>query len=129
MDFWQVNAPPELESSLPQGPCFNRDYAGTLVQRAALPERACNTDLEPQWEGSHSWFLQANMLANKSEAIHEVVWGRQGTSEGGEGAGKGEGFVEMLRPGDRIIVWVRATRMNWANKVKSVKMEVRYTIL
>lgn len=128
-DCWDENTPPEIGSSSTEGLYFDRYGPNILIQRAAIPERSNNTDLEPQWEGSHSWFLQANHMANVNPVIHEIVWGREGEWEGGEGSGKGEGFVENLEPGDRIAVWARATRRGWENRVSRVKVDIRYTVL
>ena len=126
---WDTNGPPEAKALPTSSSYFCCLQPIVLVERAAIPERSVNTDREPQWEGSHSWFLQANNMASKTEATHEIVWGREGEWEGGEGAGNGEGFVKKLQPGDRIAVWARATRGMWENHISSVKVDIRYTVL
>jgi hypothetical protein len=67
-------------------------------------------------EGKNSWWLQGNLVA-KSTSVFEgemvkryrVVWGSASNprSEGNEGAGKGEGFVDSLQKGDIIAIWAR----------------------
>ncbi len=57
-------------------------------------------------EGDFAWYLQGNRVASGREEYH-VLWS-ENMSEGNEGAGKGEGFLQELKEGDRVIVWARA---------------------
>jgi len=70
----------------------------------------------PHTSHSNVWTVQSNVRASDKEREHEVVWmkGRDSvkpieqTSVGKTGAGDGRGFVEELRPGDRVAFYVRA---------------------
>ncbi|KAF1957312.1 hypothetical protein CC80DRAFT_524895 [Byssothecium circinans] len=88
-------------------------------------------------EGTHAWWLQGNQVARSTSIFegemvkrYRVVWGcaANPTWEGNEGAGRGEGFVDGLKEGDRIAVWARAKRRGWENHVFGVRVVVRYTI-
>ncbi|KAF2238623.1 hypothetical protein EV356DRAFT_529077 [Viridothelium virens] len=121
--------PAEYRDSSPTGLHFDSHSGAKLVERTTMTERVRDADREPQWEGSHTWFLHANRVAYKNDVTTEVVWHRGGNWEGAEDAGNGQGFIETLKPRDRIVVWVRATRRGWANKVANVKVDVKYKIL
>jgi hypothetical protein len=57
-------------------------------------------------EGGLAWYLQGNCVANPL-TTYNVLWTRDGF-EGNEGTGNGEGFLEALEKGDRLLVWARA---------------------
>lgn len=59
-------------------------------------------------EGDLAWYLQGNRVATqgRSEDYH-IIWTHD-ECEGNEGAGRGEGFLNELREGDRLLVWARA---------------------
>ncbi|KAF2474454.1 uncharacterized protein BDR25DRAFT_281405 [Lindgomyces ingoldianus] len=88
-------------------------------------------------EGRLAWWLQGNQVARGTEVFdgdmvkrYRVVWGckKNPRWQGNEGAGKGDGFVDSLRTGDVVGVWVRAKRRGWENRVCGVRMTLRYTI-
>jgi hypothetical protein len=56
-------------------------------------------------EDNFAWYLQGNKVAAKR--IYNVVWAEEPWA-GNEGSGTGEGFLEALQEGDRILVWARA---------------------
>jgi hypothetical protein len=61
-------------------------------------------------EGDYAWYLQGNRVMAGSQDYH-IVWEDSGLSEvneGNEGAGSGEGFLDALRQGDRVLIWARA---------------------
>jgi hypothetical protein len=58
-------------------------------------------------EGCYAWYLQGNRVADETPAIYSVIWSKFKEPVIGPGAGDGKGFVEMLQPGDRILVWGR----------------------
>lgn len=63
-------------------------------------------------EGALAWYLQGNRVATGGKVEGYVVrWTREGC-EGNEGCGSGEGFLEELREGDRVLVWARA-KVSW----------------
>ncbi|KAF1974505.1 hypothetical protein BU23DRAFT_598226 [Bimuria novae-zelandiae CBS 107.79] len=84
-------------------------------------------------EGTYAWYLQGNPVVSGSHNVneldmeHRVRW-EGAHSEGNEGAGKGEGFVDCLRDGDWIVLWARVKRQGWENHVYSANISVRYTI-
>ena len=128
-DSWNHEAAPEFCDDCSQDLYIHRQGTNRLVERAPMSSRPRRTDPQPQWDGSHSWFLLANKMAEPKETVQEIVWKRQGQWEGDEVAGKGEGFVEMLKPGDRIAIWTRAARLNWANQIRSAKIDVKYMVM
>jgi hypothetical protein len=87
----------------------NRVYCPEMM-KVTWPEDMTGEDPNLD-EGKHSWYLQGNMVAKgtsvfKGEMVkrYHVVWGSKHNPRfvGNEGAGKGEGFVDSLRPGDVI---------------------------
>jgi hypothetical protein len=79
------------------------DQGWHLVKRPESAEQG------PQdGEGDFAWYLQGNQVAVSREGLkYRVVWAENG-NEGNEGAGSGEGFLQELQDGDRILVWARA---------------------
>lgn len=77
------------------------DQGWTLVKRGESAKQG------PQdGEGDFAWYLQGNRVAVGIDE-YRVVWTENG-QEGNEGAGCGEGFLQELTEGDRILVWARA---------------------
>jgi hypothetical protein len=54
------------------------------------------------------WHIQSNVCARSQEMVHRVEWRPGEVQEMRPGRGIGKAFVEKLRPGDRVGVWVRA---------------------
>lgn len=54
------------------------------------------------------WHIQSNVCARSQEMVHRVEWRPGEVQEMQPGRGIGKAFVEKLRPGDRVGVWVRA---------------------
>ncbi|KAL9078840.1 MAG: hypothetical protein Q9157_002244 [Trypethelium eluteriae] len=128
-ESWDPRSNPEFGSSQPKGIFFNRHKTHGLVERVPMPERCEGPLTQVQYEGSHSWFLLANRVAYNDWARHEVIWRAKGEWEGNGAVGSGDGFVEKLRPGDRIGLWIRASKFIWVNKIRNARVEVRYTVL
>ncbi|KAI1514948.1 hypothetical protein PtrSN002B_007942 [Pyrenophora tritici-repentis] len=78
-----------------------------------------------QRKDEYAWNVQVNRVSGPSEK-YLVVWGRDGVSEGNEGKGDGEGFVEELKDGDRLIVWARARYPGWQCIVETVDVVVYF---
>lgn len=96
--FRDLNCPRDLQERLGQ-------QGFKLVSR---PERA---DFGPQGgEGHVAWWLQGNQVAIHNADPYTITWGRGSweAAEDNEGAGHGDGLVEMLQEGDRLLVWARA---------------------
>ena len=79
-------------------------------------------------EESIVWHIQSNVCASDREREHEVCWIKNKESESDPGAGKGEEFLETLRPGDCIGVWARARYPGWANFVEEVDVEIKVKV-
>ncbi|KAF9044285.1 hypothetical protein BJ165DRAFT_1480239 [Panaeolus papilionaceus] len=83
-----------------------------------------------------SWTIQLNLRANGEFEEHAVVWRwddeldivNENRRLDEEGIGQGAGFVEALGKGDRIAVMARARYPGWVNFVKSVTIQVFYSI-
>lgn len=100
---------------------FHKNMVGRgwfLVKR---PEKALQGPQDG--EGDFAWYLQGNRVVDRED--YRIIWGADG-SEGNEGAGSGEGFIEELKDGDRILVWARAKWHGWQCIVESIKVTVRY---
>jgi hypothetical protein len=87
----------------------------TLVKR---PESAKQGPQDG--EGGFAWYLQGNRVAVGIDE-YRVVW-TEDDKEGNEGAGSGEGFLQELKEGDRILVWARAMVRLLSCKVASAKL-------
>ncbi|KAF8466732.1 hypothetical protein BDZ91DRAFT_657652 [Kalaharituber pfeilii] len=74
------------------------------------------------------WVVQRNARANSEEREHVVEW-RKGARERpgwpADGKGSGEGFVEALKEGDRVVLIGRAMYPAWVNYVRGAEVEVR----
>jgi hypothetical protein len=100
-------------------------------------------------EGCYAWYLQGNRVADETPTIYSVTWSKFGEPIIGPGAGDGKGFIEMLQPGDRIVVWGRTKvidrynklsqsfneplilciqRLRWENHVHEVHVDIRVDI-
>lgn len=75
-----------------------------------LVERPASAKRYPQDESDkYAWYLQGNKVAVARPLTHNVIWSvAENETEGNEGAGKGDGFLDELRAGDRVLVWARA---------------------
>ena len=99
--------------------------------------------------GTKRWVVQRNLVASSTVREYRVVWKDDDceTLEGKElleGCGCGTGFLDALRPGDRIAVVARAKvrdqlphrltsdddfqEWGWENHVHGVSVEIMYSI-
>lgn len=59
-------------------------------------------------EGDLAWYLQGNRVATQGRlGEYDVLWTRDGY-RGNEGSGRGDGFLDELKKGDRLLIWARA---------------------
>jgi hypothetical protein len=79
---------------------FLQNLSLTLATRPDSAEHWPQGKEEP-----FAWFLQANKVASRPNT-YKIIWG-QGRTEGNEGAGSGQGFLEELKENDRIVMWAR----------------------
>ncbi|TFK66479.1 hypothetical protein BDN72DRAFT_146317 [Pluteus cervinus] len=76
-----------------------------------------------------SWVIQRNKRADHKYRRHEIVW-TQGCNfewDGTVGGGTGEGFVDALRPGDKITIVAHAEYLGSVNKIKYAEVEVVFS--
>ncbi|KAF1839554.1 hypothetical protein BDW02DRAFT_584816 [Decorospora gaudefroyi] len=91
-----------------------------------LVKRPQRVEQGPQGgEGDCAWFLQGNRVVTGNQD-YRIVWSEFGRDEGDEGAGSGEGFVQALQDGDRVLVWARAKWHGWQCIVEKVDVIVSY---
>jgi hypothetical protein len=87
----------------------------------AEAEQECARYMRPwsEKEGQFAWYLQGNRVARgvstfSGEMVprYTIVWSSESNpnprSEGNEGSGDGQGFVDSLQQGDWIVIWARA---------------------
>lgn len=89
-----ISSPRDLQAAM-------ADCGSSLVKR---PESALQGPQDG--EGHLAWYLQGNRVAGGKEEYH-ITWTEAG-SQGNSGAGTGEGFVQELKDGDRMLIWARA---------------------
>ncbi|KAH9900880.1 hypothetical protein C8Q73DRAFT_786310 [Cubamyces lactineus] len=81
---------------------------------------------------SYTWFVQRNRAAQGDFAQYCIQWTAGGhmdpTDAEDAGHGTGVGFIESLRPGDRIGLWIRAQYPGWANLMRSASVDVLYDV-
>ncbi|KAJ4339869.1 hypothetical protein N0V95_007648 [Ascochyta clinopodiicola] len=74
-----------------------------------LVERPGYAEQGPQGgEGDLAWYLQGNRVATQGRLEeYDVLWTHDGHGDS-EGSGTGDGFLQNLKDGDRLLVWARA---------------------
>ncbi|KAJ3575024.1 hypothetical protein NP233_g1367 [Leucocoprinus birnbaumii] len=95
--------------------------------------------LSPYKLRTKRWLVQMNAQASRHIRTHTVTWSRSTSfntsGDGGlneeeydekTGSGRGLGFVEALRAGDRIALVARALYPGWENNVYEAEIEVAY---
>ncbi|KAF9701174.1 hypothetical protein EKO04_000784 [Ascochyta lentis] len=92
-----------------------------------LVERPEYAEQGPQGgEGELAWYLQGNRVATQGRLEeYDVLWTHEG-HEGNEGSGTGDGFLQELKDGDRMLVWARAKWPGWQCVVESVNVTIYY---
>ncbi|KAL1602738.1 hypothetical protein SLS60_006159 [Paraconiothyrium brasiliense] len=126
--------PGPLFLTLDKLPFWDREYHNPQeLQDHLLPrghklvdERPLSASVGPQeGESPIAWYLQGNKVAQRQYIDYRVVW-TPGDWEGSQGTGTGEGFFDVLKEGDSVLVWARAKYPGWRCEVDSIKMTVRY---
>ncbi|RPD66617.1 hypothetical protein L227DRAFT_649307 [Lentinus tigrinus ALCF2SS1-6] len=88
-------------------------------------------DLVPNGD-SFVWRVQGNRVAAREFEQHVIEWraGEQMDAAEAEehGHGTGVGFVEALRPGDRVGLWMRAMYGGWRNTIAGATVFLMYDV-
>ena len=79
-----------------------------------------------------SWDVQSNRVAGRDYEKYTVEW-RAGEPADTElarsrGEGEGRGFVDALRPGDRVGLLMRAQFLGWQNTLRHASVELMYEV-
>ncbi|KAH9915770.1 uncharacterized protein BXZ73DRAFT_92559 [Epithele typhae] len=89
------------------------------VQKALRDDRV-GWELVPNSSGCVTWRVQNNRWLPGKTLDPGVV--------DAEGHGGGGGFVDALRPGDVVVLWMRAMFPGWANHLKEADVEIVYDV-
>ena len=76
------------------------------------------------------WHVQANRMAKFGFKRHVVEWrsGEVTKPENVNESGSGAGFLDSLRPGDRVGLWMRAMHAGWDNYLKEASIKLLYDV-
>jgi hypothetical protein len=95
----------------------HRLHCDETINATASDHGPLDSRSQSKKEGEYAWYLQGNEVAKGPSVFdgemvrrYNVVWSSALTPRwvGNEGSGRGEGFVDALQEGDRILVWARA---------------------
>ncbi|KAI8961367.1 hypothetical protein F5Y11DRAFT_326356 [Daldinia sp. FL1419] len=102
------------------------------------PESAAEALRERGWcfvaaeDGRIEWSVCNNSEASNDFQEYEVEWTRgvQGEVDDCFGLpGKGDGFLELLKPGYIVVLWVRTGMRCWVNRIRAATIEIEYELL
>ncbi|KAJ8119875.1 hypothetical protein ONZ43_g3271 [Nemania bipapillata] len=81
--------------------------------------------------GAVVWRVHNNVTASHEYRHYKVDWVAGVPTEVGDprAMGDGEGFLELLRPNDVIVLWARAEEQAWVNKTRGATIEIEYEVL
>ncbi|KAF3047462.1 hypothetical protein E8E12_007714 [Didymella heteroderae] len=126
LDDYRTRLPPScwLDSVFESPQSFQHHITPRGWQLARRPKFA---EQGPQGgEGDLAWYLQGNRVATQGHAEeYDITW-TQHTHVGNEGSGTGDGFLDELRDGDRLLIWARAKWPGWQCIVEHVDVTVYY---
>lgn len=93
--------------------------------------REMNWSLVPNG-GDFVWHIQSNRVRAREFERHTIEWeaGEVADTEDAiaRGCGDGAGFLDALRPGDRVGLWVRAMYPGWENHVMEAGVWLMYDV-
>ncbi|XP_006456293.1 hypothetical protein AGABI2DRAFT_195472 [Agaricus bisporus var. bisporus H97] len=98
------------------------------------PSSRCSiTELHSPYKNRKKrWLVQMNVQASRHVRRHDIMWYPNSPHEleydEKTGSGRGFGFVDALRAGDRIALVARALYPGWENNVQSAEIEIAYQI-
>lgn len=105
---------------------LNRPYCSPETARALLTSLGY-TFVEAGGDSGLAWFVQRNRVARASYARYHIKWSADDAVLP-PGSGPGAGFLEALRPGDVVALWMRATYPGWANFLRAASVKVLYDV-
>ena len=80
--------------------------------------------------GGFTWRLQNNRIAQRQYEQHVFEWSLDNNSvtqyAATHGSCNGDGFVEVLQPGDRIGIWMRARLGGWECHTRTATVKIMY---
>ena len=76
------------------------------------------------------WHVQSNRVANAEFERHVVEWrsGEVTKPDNVDESDSGVGFLDALRPGDRVGMWMRAMYAGWENYLKEASIKLVYDV-
>ncbi|RWA04784.1 hypothetical protein EKO27_g10324 [Xylaria grammica] len=77
------------------------------------------------------WKVHNNITARSVYNSYRVDWvaGVPTKVDDPQAMGDGQGFLELLRPDDIVVLWARAEQQAWVNKVQEATIEIEYEVL
>ncbi|KAI0406615.1 hypothetical protein F4802DRAFT_87600 [Xylaria palmicola] len=81
--------------------------------------------------GTVAWRVHNNITARTQYRNYRVDWIAGIPTEVGDprAMGDGQGFLELLRPDDVVVLWARAEQQAWVNKIREATIEIEYEVL
>ena len=109
-------------------PCRTTEDSGSLLARTQS-----GGDLIPNPAGGVGWPVQYNRVARPEFERYTVEWLPEPAPDEEFartqfGCGSGAGFIDVLRPGDVVGLWMRAMYRGWSNTVKEGAVEIVYDV-
>ncbi|EIW51742.1 uncharacterized protein TRAVEDRAFT_75541 [Trametes versicolor FP-101664 SS1] len=105
---------------------LNRPHCSPETARPLLTSLGY-TFVEAGADSGPAWFVQRNRVARGKFARYHVEWSTDGAVLP-PGSGPGAGFLEALRPGDVVALWMRAMYPGWANTLRAASVKVLYDV-
>ncbi|OJT04332.1 hypothetical protein TRAPUB_4966 [Trametes pubescens] len=105
---------------------LNQPYCDTETARPLLAALGY-TFVEAGGDSGPAWFVQRNRVAREDFARHHVEWSIDDAVLP-PGSGAGAGFLEALRPGDVVALWMRAMYPGWGNYLRAASLKVLYDV-
>ncbi|KAI1305067.1 hypothetical protein F5Y03DRAFT_356414 [Xylaria venustula] len=81
--------------------------------------------------GTVVWRVHNNITACREYRHYRVDWvaGVPTKVDDPRAIGDGQGFLELLKPSDVVVLWARAEEQAWINKIREATIEIEYEVL
>lgn len=107
---------------------LNRPYCSPETARPVLASLGY-TFVEAGGDSGPAWFVQRNRVARAGFARYHIEWSiDDALAVLPPGSGPGAGFLEALRPGDVVALWMRAMYPGWGNFLRAASVKVLYDV-